>query len=258
MTLLDSFILGIVEGITEFLPISSTAHLEIASRVLGLVSTDFLKSFEIIIQLGAILAVVIYYASTLTKNTQLWKRIIVAFIPTGIIGFVLYKILKQYLLGNPAILVWTLGIGGIVILIFEYIYKDKHAERDSTQELQILSYKKALLIGLAQSLAIVPGVSRSAATILSGTALGMSRKAIVEFSFLLAIPTMLAATGYDLLKNASSFSSGEFLGLTIGFVTAFLSALVAIKFFIQYIQKRGFALFGWYRIILAIIIFLTL
>ncbi|MBA3550854.1 undecaprenyl-diphosphatase UppP [Patescibacteria group bacterium] len=258
MTLVHSFILGIVEGLTEFLPISSTAHLEIASRVLGLASTDFLKSFEIIIQLGAILAVVVFYASTLTKNTELWKRIIVAFVPTGIIGFLLYKVIKNYLLGNPSLIVWTLGIGGIVILLFEYIYKDKHAERDSTQELQTLSYKKALLIGLAQSLAIVPGVSRSAATILSGTALGMSRKAIVEFSFLLAIPTMLAATAYDLIKNASSFSSGEFVMLTVGFITAFISALLAIKFFIHYIQKRGFALFGWYRIVLAIIIFLLI
>ncbi|MDQ3076972.1 MAG: undecaprenyl-diphosphatase UppP [bacterium] len=258
MTLVHSFILGIVEGLTEFLPISSTAHLEIASRVLGLASTDFLKSFEIIIQLGAILAVVVFYASTLTKNTELWKRIIVAFVPTGIIGFLLYKVIKNYLLGNPSLIVWTLGIGGVIILLFEYIYKDKYAERDSTLELQTLSYKKALLIGLAQSLAIVPGVSRSAATILSGTALGMSRKAVVEFSFLLAIPTMLAATAYDLLKNASSFSSEEFVMLTVGFITAFISALIAIKFFIHYIQKRGFALFGWYRIVLAIIIFLLI
>ncbi|MBA3285364.1 MAG: undecaprenyl-diphosphatase, partial [Nitrosopumilus sp.] len=111
MTLVHSFILGIVEGLTEFLPISSTAHLEIASRVLGLASTDFLKSFEIIIQLGAILAVVVFYASTLTMNTELWKRIIVAFVPTGIIGFLLYKVIKNYLLGNPSLIVWTLGIG---------------------------------------------------------------------------------------------------------------------------------------------------
>jgi undecaprenyl-diphosphatase len=239
MTLIQSFILGIIEGLTEFLPVSSTAHLELGTRLLGLVSTDFIKSFEIIIQLGAILAVVVIYWSRLSKNRELWKRIITAFIPTGIIGFVLYKLIKSYLLGNIHILIWTLGIGGIILIIFELIYHEHHDRLgDSITELETMTYGTALLIGIAQSVAVVPGVSRSAATIIAGRTLGISRKAIVEFSFLLAIPTMLAATGYDLLKNASSFSVSEAGALGVGFVVA--------------------VLFGVYRIALAIIIYFYL
>ncbi len=213
MTLIQSLILGTVEGLTEFLPISSTAHLEIASRLLAIAQTDFVKSFEIIIQLGAILAVIVLYASVLKKNIELWKRIIVAFIPTGIIGFILYKIIKQYLLGNYAILAWTLGIGGIILIIFEFFYNDRGQSFDSTHELETMPYSTALLIGIVQSIAVVPGVSRSAASIITGRALGVSRKAIVEFSFLLAIPTMLAAAGYDFLKSAHAFSGSEFMTL---------------------------------------------
>ncbi len=255
MNLIHALILGIVEGITEFLPVSSTAHLEITSRLLGIAQSDFVKSFEIIIQLGAILAVVILYAGVLRKNSELWKRIIVAFIPTGIIGFVLYKLIKQYLLGNYSILVWTLGLGGIILIAFEFFNQDHGRSFDSTSELESMPYSTALMIGLVQALAVIPGVSRSAATIITGRALGVSRKAIVEFSFLLAIPTMLAATGYDLLKNFSGFSTSEFSVLGVGFIAAFFSALLAVKLFMSLIKRRGFTAFGIYRIILAIIIF---
>ncbi|MDQ3014715.1 MAG: undecaprenyl-diphosphatase UppP [bacterium] len=257
MTLIHSVLLGIVEGITEFLPISSTAHLEISARILGIASSDFFKSFEIIIQLGAILAIVVLYAQTLSTSLTIWKKIIAAFLPTGVIGFVLYKIIKDYLLGNETLIIWTLGIGGIILIIFELVYSREEASLQTTmKELEAMSYKKAVMIGLAQSIAVVPGVSRAAATIMAGRVLGLSRKAIVEFSFLLAIPTMLAAASYDLTKNALSFSSFELLLLAVGFVTAFISALVAVRFLLRYIQTHTFIMFGVYRIILAIALIL--
>lgn len=257
MTLMQSVLLGIVEGITEFLPISSTAHLEISARILGIASSDFFKSFEIIIQLGAILAVVVLYARTLSTNLTIWKKIIAAFLPTGVIGFVLYKIIKDYLLGNETLIIWTLGIGGIILIIFELVYSREEPNLQSPMsEIEMMPYKKAVMIGLAQSIAVVPGVSRAAATIIAGRVLGLSRKAIVEFSFLLAIPTMLAAASYDLTKNALSFSSSEVLVLAVGFVTAFISALVAVQFLLRYIQTHTFIMFGVYRIILAIALIL--
>lgn len=249
MTIFHALILGIVEGVTEFLPISSTAHLIVSAKILGLIQSDFLKSFEIAIQLGAILAVVIVYAKRLGRNIELWKRVIVAFIPTGLIGFVLYKLIKN-LLGNIHVVVWVLLLGGIVIVLFELLRKDKVED----VPLENISYKQAIIIGTAQSLAVIPGVSRSAATIISGLSLGLSRKTIVDFSFLLAIPTMLAATGYDLLKNGSAFSLGEFHLLGIGFIASFFVALLSIFFLLSFIKKHSFMWFGVYRIIISIII----
>jgi undecaprenyl-diphosphatase len=254
MTFIHALILGLVEGITEFLPISSTAHLVLTTQALHLTETEFVKSFIIFIQLGAILAVVVLYARTLTLSQEIWKRIIIAFIPTGIIGFILYKLIKQYFLGNTSLIIWTLGLGGIVLILFEYFYAAGDSDRPALKELESMPYSTALIIGVAQSLAVIPGVSRSAATIITGRALGLGRKAIVEFSFLLAIPTMLAATGYDLLKSGSVLS-GEHIGLLlIGFVTAFVSALIAIKVLLRYIQTHSFTLFGVYRVIVALIL----
>jgi undecaprenyl-diphosphatase len=254
MTLMHSIILGIVEGITEFLPISSTAHLEISARLLGLAETDFFKSFEIVIQLGAIVAVIFLYARTLSTNLNIWKRIITAFIPTGVVGFILYKVIKEYLLGNELLIIWTIGIGGILLIIFELVYGKEQRMGDPLSELEDMPYPKAFVIGLAQSLAVVPGVSRAAATIVAGRMLGIGRRAIVEFSFLLAIPTMVAAAGYDLSKNALSFSGSEFLLLAVGFIVAFFSALVAVRFLIRYIQNHTFIIFGVYRIVLALLL----
>jgi undecaprenyl-diphosphatase len=259
MNLIHALIFGCVEGITEFLPISSTAHLEITARLLHLAQSDFLKSFEIVIQLGAILAVVVVYFSWLRQSVELWKRIIVAFIPTGIIGFILYKLIKTFLLGNIQIIIWTLGIGGIALIIFELIYRNEDAFGiSSREELEQIPYSTALLIGIAQSIAVVPGVSRSAATIIAGRVLGISRRAIVEFSFLLAIPTMLAASGYDILKNANAFSKDQFTFLAVGFIASGFFAFCAIKTFLHIIKRRSMIGFGIYRIILAIIIFMTL
>ncbi len=253
MTLLNSILLGIVEGITEFLPISSTAHLEIASYLMKISQTEFVKTFEIFIQSGAILAVVVLYARRLSRDITLWKKIIVAFIPTATIGLILHKFIKQYLLGNYSIIIWTLALGGIIIIIFEMLHA-KRTEEMGTYELNSMSYKTAFVIGIAQSLAVIPGVSRSAATIIAGLALKMKRIAIVEFSFLLAIPTILAASGYDLLKTSYSFTANDFWILAAGFISAFVSALCAIQFLLRFIEKRNFIVFGVYRIILAIVL----
>ncbi|HVZ75922.1 MAG TPA: undecaprenyl-diphosphatase UppP [Candidatus Paceibacterota bacterium] len=251
MNILQSFILGIVEGITEFLPISSTGHLILASSLLGVAQSDFVKSFEIIIQLGAIAAVaVLYYKSFF--NLEILKRVIVAFIPTGIIGLALYKVAKTYLIGNEAVVLWALLLGGAALIAFEYFHRERESAR---AEIAHMSYSQALIIGLFQSLAIVPGVSRSAASIVGGLLVGMRRVAIVEFSFLLAVPTMLAASGLDLLKSASAFSSGDFLVLAVGFFTAFLVAIASIRWLLSYVRGHNFVPFGLYRIAVAILFF---
>lgn len=247
MPLFDSLILGIVEGITEFLPISSTGHLILASNLLGLFQTEFLKSFEIIIQLGAIAAVVFVYWRSFLK-IKIWQKVLAAFLPTGIIGFILYKIIKQYLIGNEAVVLWALLIGGLALIIFEKSHKEKE---EANGEIENISYKQALGIGVCQSLAVVPGLSRSAATIVGGLALGLKRETIVKFSFLLAVPTMLAASGWDLLKNANSFLPEDLNVLAVGFVISFLTALITIKWLLNFVQKHNFVSFGIYRILVA-------
>ncbi len=249
MSILHALILGIVEGITEFLPISSTGHLVLAGELLKIPSTEFLKSFEIIIQLGAILAVVVLYGRKFFMSIEALKRIMIGFIPTALIGLALYRVVKTYLLGSDTVVIWSLFIGGVVILIFEALHREGgHA----VAEVEKIPYKTAALIGVCQAVAIVPGVSRSAATILGGLALGVKRTTITEFSFLLAVPTMAAATGLDLIKNASSFSTDQFSFLAVGFVTSFVVALLAIKAFIGFIKHHSFAAFGWYRIVAAV------
>ncbi len=254
MHILHAIILGIVEGITEFLPISSTAHLEIAAQLMNLAQSDFVKSFEIIIQLGAILAVLVLYAKKIFSHRALWRPILAAFIPTAIIGFVLYKLIKSYLIGNSWIVVFTLALGGIVLIFFERFERSNPlTPLDSTEELSGMKTSTAVYIGLAQAIAVIPGVSRSAATIVAGRLLGVSRVAIVEFSFLLAIPTMIAATGYDLLKSAHGFSGNQFGMLAVGFIIAFISALFAVRFLLNYIKSHSFKSFGIYRIVVAIL-----
>ncbi|HCP08829.1 MAG TPA: undecaprenyl-diphosphatase [Candidatus Moranbacteria bacterium] len=248
LNLFDAFILGIVEGITEFLPVSSTAHLILATDFLGLENSDFIKSFEIIIQFGAILAVVfLYWRSFLDK--EILKKLAVAFIPTGVLGLIFYKIVKTYLLGNIAVVLWSLALGGLFLIIFEKYFAKKEVGRE--MEFKSISYRQCLALGVFQSVAMVPGVSRSASTIIGGLLLGISRKTIVEFSFLLAVPTMLAAAGLDLFKNAGSFDSSQFQFLLVGFATSFVMAIVAIRWLLSYIKRNSFAGFGIYRIILA-------
>ena len=254
MNIIQAVILGIVEGVTEFLPISSTGHLMLSGKLLGLVQTEFLKSFEIAIQLGAILSVVVLYRKTLLKGMEIWKRVLVAFLPTACIGLILYKVLKRFLLANNAVVLWSLFLGGIFLIIFELLHREKAS---SANEIKSISYKQAACIGFFQSIAIIPGVSRSAATIIGGLALGLKRKTIVEFSFFLAIPTMLAATSWDLLHSAATFNRQEFFVLGVGFSVSFLVAIIAIKFLLAFIKQHNFVSFGVYRIIAAVIFWLV-
>lgn len=254
MNLTQALILGVVEGVTEFLPISSTAHLILVSRVLGIISTDFVKSFEVVIQLGAILAVVVIYWRTFLRRWAVDGRVVLAFIPTGVLGFLFYSYVKS-LLGDPMVAVVALFLGGIILILFEYWHKESETD---TADLSAITYPQAFIIGLAQAVSMIPGVSRSAATILGGMAQRIKRETIVEFSFLLAVPTMLAATGYDLLKNFHSVigSNGNRLLLLVGFLAAFFSALVAVTWLIRYVKHHKLTVFGIYRIVISLIFLL--
>ncbi len=249
MTIVQSIILGIIEGVTEFLPISSTAHLIITADWLKIPDTATLKSFLIAIQLGAILSVAVLYTQKIIKEPKLILKIGAAFIPTAIIGLIAYKLVKNFLMDSLPLIATALIIGGVILIILEKHFSKKTIETGSQISLAELPYKKAVLIGVFQTLAIVPGVSRSAATIMGGLSLGVSRKNIVEFSFLLALPTMAAATFLDLYQEPPMLSGQELIVWIIGLLTAFVTAVLGIKFFLRFIQKNDFQIFGWYRII---------
>lgn len=261
MNILDALILGIVEGITEFLPVSSTGHMILTGHLLGLGDNAFAKSFEIIIQLGAILAVVYLYRDKILKSREALVKVLVAFLPTAFIGLAAYSFAKKYLLGNDVVVAASLFVGGIALVLFEKFIGRKATEVEISTSVDgsleslfsKITYKKAVCLGLWQSVAIIPGVSRSAATIVGGEIIGINRKTIVEFSFLLAIPTMLSATVLDVYKHANTFHSSDILILVVGFVTAFVVALLAVKSFFSYIQKHSFASFGYYRIAVALL-----
>jgi undecaprenyl-diphosphatase len=257
MSPLHVLILSIVEGLTEFLPISSTGHLILASKLLGIAETDFAKTFEIVIQLGAILAVVVLYTRKFF-NIKLIKKLIVAFIPTGIVGVILYPFIKGFLLGSSWVTLNALFWGGAALIIIELIFnrKNKGKEIDNKIDYEKITYKKAFLIGCFQCLSVIPGMSRAAATIIGGLSVGLNRPTATEFSFLLAVPTMVAASGYDLYKSREFISQGGFLTLTIGTILSFVFAMIAIKFLIGYVKKHDFKSFGIYRIILSILYYL--
>lgn len=253
-----SFLLGIVQGFTEFLPISSTAHLFISIELLKIELNDFIKSFVIIIQLGSILAVVFLYWKKIIKNFNVYfKKILVAFFPTAIISLSLYSLVKNVFQESFLVISLALFFGGILIIKLENFYSKKQKEiatnLDWTKE---LTYKKCFLIGIFQAIAIIPGVSRSAATIFGGLSLGISRKSIVEFSFLLAIPTMLAASGFEIINSGLSFNKEEYLFLIIGFIFSFLVAILSIKLLLNYIKKNNFKIFAWYRILVGLLVYL--
>lgn len=250
MDIIQAILLSIVEGFTEFIPVSSTGHLILAENLFKISQTDFVKSFTIAIQLGAILAIVILYWEKLLFDKKVFSRLIVAFIPTAILGFALYSFIKHVLLGNTLITLAALFLGGIVLIAIERLYKEQTHHAENIGE---LSLTKALVLGIAQSISMVPGVSRSGTSIIGGLLLGLKRKAAVEFSFLLAVPTMVAATGFDLLKTHMSFSGNDFGILLIGFIGAFITALFAVKYFVRYISSHSFFVFGVYRIVLAIL-----
>lgn len=258
MNIFDAIILGVVEGLTEFLPVSSTGHMILTGYLLGISNDVFTKSFEVIIQLGAILAVVFLYKEKVFKNIRLMSKVIVSFIPTAIIGLSLYSLVKTYLLTSPLVVVGALFIGGIVILLVDSPETADTSEKDSELSENSISYRQAFYIGLFQSIAIIPGVSRSAATIIGGELLGLKRKIIVEYSFLLAIPVMFSAAALDIFKYQDIFTKDNIQVLFVGFVTAFIVAYVAIKSFLSYIQRHSFRVFGVYRIVLACIFLVIL
>ncbi len=245
---LNSLILGIIEGFTEFLPISSTAHLVLASKLLKIPFSNFTKTFEIAIQSGAILAVVALYWRKFLDFKML-KKVAVAFLPTALIGFAFYGLIKNYLLESMTVILASLAIGGIAMIFFDRLFK----KNQSGSDLENITYGQAVKIGFFQSIAMIPGISRAAATIIGGMLLGIQKQAIVEFSFLLAVPTMLAATSLDLLKNFGEFSANQMGSLAIGFVVSFIMAIISIKFLLSYLKKHSFFGFGIYRIILVII-----
>jgi undecaprenyl-diphosphatase len=214
---------------------------------MGLSHTEFQKSFEIAIQLGAIASVVVLYWRRFLDPSIL-KKVIIAFVRTGLIGLALYRVVKTYLLGSEVVVLWALGLGGIALIVFELLHREG---KDAVRDITSISYSQALLIGLFQSVSIIPGVSRAGATIVRGLIVGLTRPVIVEFSFLLAVPTMLAATGFDLLKNASSFAPDEVINLAAGFLASFVVALISIKWLLTFVQTRTFIPFGVYRVLIA-------
>ncbi len=252
MNWIHAIIFGTVEGITEFLPISSTGHLILTAKLLGLSQTEAMKSFEIAIQLGAILAVLWMYWRSFFCEWEIVKRVAAAFFPTALIGFLLYHWIKKFLFSNPLTVLWALGIGGTVLIFFDLLYREKDG---AVREIARVSFPQALGIGVCQSLAVIPGVSRSAATILGAIGLGIERKKAVEFSFLLAVPTILAATLLDLFKNRSAFEQSDWGMLFVGGFVSFVVAAISIRFFLGFIQKtkRGLLFFGVYRILLTVI-----
>ncbi len=255
MNYLHAFILAIVEGLTEFLPVSSTAHLILAGKLLQLQETEFLKSFDIAIQLGAIMAVASIWFRRLLKDRELIKRVLVAFLPTGVIGLILYKLVKTFLLGNTRVILWSLLVGGVLLIVFEFLHQKEGKEERNVKD---ITYKQAFGIGVFQAFAIVPGVSRSAATILGGMLLGLKRKASVEFSFLVAIPTMGAAVALDLFKSADTFSRDELGMMLFGCLISFVVALLSVKALTAFVRNHTFLVFGFYRIALALGLFWVL
>lgn len=249
MSIFNAIILAIIEGLTEFLPISSTGHMILASSAMGIHEDEFVKTFEICIQLGAILAIALMYMQRFFKSIDIYLKLLVAFLPTAIIGFLAYDIIKHYLF-NAIVVSVSLIIGGIILIWIDSYIKSKESE---VADLDQIPYKNAFKIGLFQCLSMIPGTSRAAATIVGGVLNKLDKRQATEFSFLLAIPTMFAATGYDLLKTPIDFTSEQWKLLTIGLTIAGISAWIAVKIFLNIVDKYGFKPFGYYRIALGII-----
>ena len=257
MFISQAIILSVVEGLTEFLPISSTAHLVLASALLSIEQTNFVKSFEIVIQLGAIVSVVFLYWRRFFVELAVLKKLVVAFVPTSIVGFIFYGVIKNLLIGDLLITVLALFVGGVAIIALEKLVFVNNRNKGVISKMTL---GQAFGVGVFQSLSVVPGVSRAAASIYGGMFAGLSRAEAVEFSFLLAVPTMVAATGLDLLKNYQQFNTDQLGVLAVGFVGSFVIALTAIKFLIAYSKNNNFIIFGIYRIIISgifYVIFLT-
>ena len=246
MSIWQAIILAIIEGITEFLPVSSTGHMIIASSFMGISHLDFTKMFTVNIQFGAILSVVVLYWKRFFQSTDFYFKLFIAFLPAAVLGFLLNDIIDS-LLENVIVVAISLLVGGIVLVFIDKIVNNTETERE-------ISYFDALKIGFFQCIAMIPGVSRSASTIIGGMLQGLSRKQAAEFSFFLAVPTMAAAGGYKLLKTYDTIQAADIKILLLGNLIAFIVAMLAIKFFISFLTKYGFKVFGYYRIILGLIL----
>lgn len=254
MTIIQAIILAIVEGLTEFLPVSSTGHMIIASSLMGIQHDDFVKDFTVIIQFGAILSVVVLYWKRFFQSFDFYKKLFIAFLPAAVIGFLINDWVDS-LLENVWVVAVMLLIGGVILLFVDKWFLNEKSGKGEP------NYLDAVKIGLFQVIAMVPGVSRSAATIIGGMTQNLTRKAAAEFSFFLAVPTMFAATSYKLLKilkKNGSFSTDTIKLLSIGNVIAFIVAILAIKILIDLLTKYGFKIFGWYRIIMGSILIILL
>lgn len=251
MTLFDSILLGIIEGFTEFLPISSTGHLIVASQFLGVDQTNINKAFEVIIQFGAILAVVLNYKEKFTpSHIPLWIKVFLAFLPIGIIGYLFASSIKA--LFTVEIVAWMFIIGGVIFLLVEKFFIPH--ETKMLDDVEKISYKQSMIIGIAQVFALIPGTSRAGSTIIGALLVGLSRKASAEFSFLLAFPVMSAVTAYDLLKHYNDFTQESLLTLGIGFFVSFVVAYLTIKLFLAFLERFTFVTFGIYRILFGLLL----
>jgi undecaprenyl-diphosphatase len=258
--LLKAAVLGLVEGVTEFIPVSSTGHLIVVSDWLGLVD-ERAKTFDIFIQLGAILAIVWLYRARLARavvfarhdiaSRRFLGNLMIAFLPAAAVGFLTHDWIKDRLF-NPTVVAIALVVGGIVILLVE-----RWAPKTTIEDVNQVPPPTALGIGLAQVLSLIPGTSRSGATIMGGYLLGLSRRAATEFSFFLAIPVMLAATSYDLLKSWSVLAPADFPMFAVGFIVSFVSAVVVVSAFLRYVSHHSFSVFAWYRIAFGVALLLT-
>lgn len=249
MTIFDSIILGIIQGFTEFLPISSTGHLIVASEFLGLEQTQINKAYEVIIQFAAILAVVFNYKDKFTlKKIDLWSKVFLAFLPLGFIGFIFSSQIKELFSIN--IVATMFIVGGVLFLIVEkfFIKNEQHLIDD----VEKVTFKQSLIIGFAQVFALIPGTSRAGSTIIGALLVGLNRKASAEFSFLLAFPVMSAVAAHDLLKYYREFSYENLIVLAVGFVVSFVVAYLTIKLFLKFLEKFTFVAFGIYRIVFGV------
>ena len=252
MTIFDSILLGIIEGFTEFLPISSTGHLIVASHFLGIDQTNVTKAYEVIIQFAAIFAVFFSYKEKFTfKKIDLWSKVFLAFFPIGLVGFIFSHQIKELFSVN--IVATMFIVGGVIFLIVEkFFIKEHHAQQiDNVEQ---VTTKQALFIGFAQVFALIPGTSRAGSTIIGALLVGLSRKTSAEFSFLLAFPVMSAVTAYDLLKHYHEFSDANITVLAIGFVVSFFVAYLTIKLFLKFLENFTFVAFGIYRILFGVIL----
>ncbi len=246
MNFLQAILLGIIEGVTEFLPISSTFHLIWSARIFNIVPTDFTALFEVFIQAGAVAAVVFLYFKTILTDRKLMLKVAASFVPTAVVGFLFYKVIKDYFFNSNLLQLIVFLLVGFIFILYERFGSHKQNKKG----LELLSYKDAVIVGLIQALAVIPGVSRAGAVILGLMFLKVRREEAARYSFLLAIPTIFAASALDLFKMRSVLvnNSGNIFLLLVGTMAAFLSAIIVVRWLIKFLQSNSLENFGWYRI----------